>query len=93
MNFYGQAKQGDRTAEAEDGRKTEQSSAAYTEAYLPRSASTCLDLGWISFQQKKKKHAVLILVKSITHGRSVYFSTSTTSDTLKNFLSLTKQKN
>ena len=27
----------------------------YAEAYLPRAASACLDLGYISFQQKKKK--------------------------------------
>ena len=32
--YYGQAKQGDGTAE--DGRKTERSSAPYAEAYSPR---------------------------------------------------------
>ena len=47
MINYGRAKRGDRTAE--DGRKTERSSAPDAEAYSPRSASTCLDLRYISF--------------------------------------------
>ena len=51
--FCGRAQRGDRTAE--DGRKTERSSAPYAEAYSPRSVIYV----WTN-KKKKKKPAVLI---------------------------------
>ena len=86
-NNKGRAQRGDRTAE--DGRKTERSSAPYAEAYSPRSASTCLDLRWISFLTKKTTRVVNYQWGgSIARGRSVRVCKSTASVALKMFLSL-----